>query len=121
MGRFLLVEDDVATARGMRRILEGLGWTVAHASNVDDALSIFTPAPDFALIDLRLPGGIGGDTLIDRLRELCPDCMPIIWTGNAESSRFDALTARGIPVLIKPIHLPDLWAILASRPGAVIR
>lgn len=117
MRPFLMLEDDAGTARGIRSLLLGCGWDVHQAATVPDALMMLDPAPEVALLDLMLPNGRSGEELIAPIRAVNPDCVVVVWTGlPKEDRRVVALKGRGIPVLIKPIRLTDLWDCLpASR------
>jgi len=62
MGRILVVEDDPAVQKALRRLFEGEGYTVEVQSNGKSALESFQAAPPAVIIlDLRLPKLSGGD------------------------------------------------------------
>ncbi len=52
----LIAEDDEATREGLRRILEGKGWSVHTAANGREALDeLQVEAPSLLLLDLMMP------------------------------------------------------------------
>jgi DNA-binding NarL/FixJ family response regulator len=56
----LLVDDDVFTARRLRRLLVSRGVSrVDHASTVAEALVLLEPPPDWVILDMNLPDGSG--------------------------------------------------------------
>jgi len=60
MPHVLLVEDDPFTARVLRRLLESRGVRrVTHAATVAEALGLLTPPPDWVILDMNLPDGLG--------------------------------------------------------------
>jgi DNA-binding response OmpR family regulator len=62
MGRILVVEDDPAVQKALKRLFEGEGYTVEVQSNGKSALESFQAAPPAVVIlDLRLPKLSGGD------------------------------------------------------------
>ena len=67
--RILLVEDHAATAKAVKRLLEGIGHTVTPASSVASAMEAAAAAEfDLVISDLGLPDGEGTD-LMRQLRD----------------------------------------------------
>jgi PAS domain S-box-containing protein len=78
-GRILLVEDEVAVRRSVRRILERTGYTVLEARHGADALLVWhehEAAIDLVITDLRMPE-LGGRELMAALHAIKPD-LPVI-------------------------------------------
>ncbi|MEO8335945.1 MAG: PAS domain S-box protein [bacterium] len=78
-GRILLVEDEVAVRRSVRRILERAGYTVLEARHGADALLVWhehEAAVDLLITDLRMPE-VGGRELIGALHAIQPN-LPVI-------------------------------------------
>jgi DNA-binding response OmpR family regulator len=62
MGRILVVEDDPAVQKALKRLFESEGYTVEVQANGKSALESFQAAPPAVVIlDLRLPKLSGGD------------------------------------------------------------
>ncbi len=62
MGRILVVEDDPAVQKALKRMFESEGYTVEVQGNGKSALESFQAAPPAVIIlDLRLPKLSGGD------------------------------------------------------------
>jgi CheY-like chemotaxis protein len=60
MPRVLLVEDDPFTVRRLRRLLMSGGvCPVMHAATVAEALELLIPPPDWVILDMHLPDGLG--------------------------------------------------------------
>jgi CheY-like chemotaxis protein len=79
VGKILLVEDEVAVRRSVRRILERAGYTVLEARHGADALLVWhehEAAIDLLVTDLRMPE-LGGRELISALHAIQPD-LPVI-------------------------------------------
>lgn len=118
--RLLLVEDDSAVARLMRRALEEAGYTtdcVFSALEARSALAAGAERPSAVLLDLQLPDD-SGLSLLQEFRATCPDTPVIIVTGQ----RGDADIVRGLDAgaddyLVKPFAL----SVLVARVRAVLR
>ena len=60
----LIVEDEYAVARGIQYALEQEGYQVSLASSGEEALEVAGQlAPDLVVLDVRMPGIDGFETL----------------------------------------------------------
>lgn len=77
MERILVVEDDVAVQKAVRRTFESAGFEVAVASDGTTAMQLFNEVlPRLVVLDLRLPGKTGQD-LCQEIRKESPT-VPIL-------------------------------------------
>lgn len=77
MDRLLVVEDDVAVQKALRRTFETAGFDVTVVSDGSQAMQAFEAAsPKMVLLDLRLPGR-SGQELCQEIRQKSPK-MPIL-------------------------------------------
>lgn len=77
MERILVIEDDRAVQRALRRLLEGEGYGTDFASDGITAVAMFhTAAPAAVVLDLRLPGMSGRD-VCRQIKKESP-AMPVI-------------------------------------------
>jgi DNA-binding response OmpR family regulator len=77
MERILVVEDDVAVQKALRRTFESAGFDVTIASDGGTAMQTFAAtSPKIVLLDLRLPGKSGQD-LCREIRSQSPN-IPIL-------------------------------------------
>ena len=101
----LLVDDDPMILLLAGRVLEAAGWVVRTATSAEGALEhARREVPDALLLDLFL-GGVDGDELLGRLREVpgmtyVPAAFLTGQRDAAEVGRLRALGARG--VIAKP-------------------
>ena len=111
----LIVDDDEDITRSLSLIFERQGFTVATAANGEAALSIARQGPlALALLDIKLPDTEGTE-LIAPLRELHPDLMVIMATGNATlRTAIRALNEGAAAYITKPVDLDDLRAKIAQ-------
>ena len=70
MERILVIEDDLAVQRALRRTFELAGFDVTAAADGAVAMETFRATlPDIVVLDLRLPGKSGQDVLREIKRE----------------------------------------------------
>jgi two-component system, OmpR family, response regulator len=103
-----LVEDDPATSRALKGILDRRVWDVLNVSTIADALRLLDWNPDCVVLDLMLPDGDG--TVI--LAKIRAERLPIrvaVTTGSNDSSRLKTVLNLNPDVfLTKPVDLKEL-------------
>jgi PAS domain S-box-containing protein len=109
--RILLVDDEEALRRSGVLYFTNIGHHIDVAADGAEALSLLEGETYDAIIsDLRMPG-MGGETLLQRLRERGGglEKRVIFVTGDAVSTRATrALSITGVPVLVKPVDLETI-------------
>ena len=113
--KVLVVDDDVDTREALAAALVEAGFLVEQAESGRRALERIENSgePDVVLCDLHMPG-MGGEELLDRLRET--GARVIILTGDS-SARL-AQFAREARLLQKPIDLDQLEAAVKEACAA---
>jgi PAS domain S-box-containing protein len=97
----LIVEDDEAIARILRKGLESHGYQVETSPTRARAEPlVHGMAFDLALIDYRLPDGCG-DALLPIVRESRPDCACIMMTADADPALALAFMQQGASAYIR--------------------
>lgn len=115
--KVLIVDDHEEVRRSLARLVGAWGHEVAVAENGDTALSLAaTFQPDFAILDLSLPG-MNGVVLARRLRTVFPAgrlCL-VALSGHASSEVREACLAAGFDeCLNKTGRLETLQRLLAD-------
>ncbi len=112
MTDYLLVDDDEAFVRVLRRALERRGHRVAHAHDADGALAAMADAPRARVVlDLNLAGD-SGLRLLPRLLEVAPGASIVVLTGYASiATAVEATKLGAVQYLAKPA---DVAAIVAA-------
>jgi PAS domain S-box-containing protein len=85
-GTVLVVDDEDAVRKTMKRILESAGYTVLETSSGENALHIcvaYGDAIDLLVTDLRMPK-MDGRELTRRVRQLRPGMRVLVVTGLAD-------------------------------------
>lgn len=107
--RILLVDDDVAISRSLRRLLEQIGHTITMCSDGRAALDAYKAGDfDVVLSDLAMPG-MSGLELLRELRAYDGEARVLIFTGQALGRQVDeALHDGAAAVLRKPFELEEV-------------
>ena len=111
--RILVVEDDAAIQRSLAQTLREAGYAVDLASDAEEGLRTFAIEPeDLAVIDLRLPGMVGGGMeLCRRIREISPEVPILMLTAiDSADAKVRGLDAGADDYLTKPFHIEELLA-----------
>jgi two-component system OmpR family response regulator/two-component system response regulator QseB len=116
--RVLLVEDDALLGDGIRAGLAQAGFAVDWVRDGPDALDLLEAEPIAAVVlDLGLPG-LGGLTVLRRLRARRSKVPVLILTArDAVDDRVTGLDAGADDYVVKPVDLAEL----AARLRALIR
>jgi EAL domain-containing protein (putative c-di-GMP-specific phosphodiesterase class I)/CheY-like chemotaxis protein len=111
--RILLVDDDDAVLKGMRRVLEKAGHQVVTCSSGDDALELLANQTFDAMIsDIQMPGTTGLK-LLRSVREYDLDLPVVLMTGApGVKSAADAVEYGAFRYLIKPVPLEELTSVV---------
>ncbi len=123
-GMILLIEDQIALARGVERLLTQLDYDVIVHTNPQDALADFAAHPqnvDVVITDQDM-SEMTGAQLASELRSVRPDIPVILCTGfnqvtTVEEAQFDDIEA----FCLKPLNVNDLAATIEevlTRRGA---
>lgn len=107
----LIVEDDEALRRRLARAMSERGFDVAEAGSVSEAeRRIAEDSPEFAVLDLRIPGGYGLD-LIAALKAADPNTRIVVLTGYGSiATAIDAVQRGAVHYLTKPVDTDDILA-----------
>ena len=117
-GRAILVADDEDALRAtICEYLQECGHEVLQAVNGLEAVRLIEQGRCAAVVlDLVMPR-LGGLDAIPRILKLEPSIPIIVVTGHASARAVGELKHWSVPVLAKPINLPDLEALLAEGLG----
>ena len=114
-GRILVMDDDMYIKDVARALLESMGYSVSIASNGNEALELFDKAIaekqpyDAVILDLTIPGGMGGKETIKELRKRDPKIKAIASSGYSEAPVMSHPDMYGFKaVLRKPYKRDDL-------------
>jgi len=111
--RILVVEDDEAVRKVLRRVLEPAGYEMEVATTGSEGLlRLGTELYDLVLLDLHLPG-VGGMELLHAGPARQADAQFIMMTGDATvDSALEAMRLGAYDYLRKPLNIAELLIIL---------
>ncbi|WP_404379922.1 ATP-binding protein [Caenispirillum salinarum] len=117
-----VVEADPAVRRALVTLLEEWRCRVVAAAGdgrgLLRALADAPGAPDVIVADLRLSGGMDGMEAVAAARAELGESVPaLIVTGDTDPTRLRGAAREGLPVLHKPVSVPDLHAALSQIVG----
>lgn len=120
-GKRVLVVDDSAFARRIVRIIiEGAhpDWTIVEAATGEEAVATAAAnPPDFALVDMNMPG-IDGLTAARQLLRDHPRAAIALLTANIQEPIRQQAAAAGIGFIAKPAKTEKILDFLdgSARP-----
>jgi two-component system, response regulator RegA len=115
----LVVDDDDVFRTRLGRAFADRAFEVRTARSAEEALTLARQdSPEFALVDLRMPGASG----IDLVRELCaidPGTVVVMLTGYGSiATAVEAIRAGAVHYLSKPVDIDQILAAFAGNAKA---
>jgi DNA-binding NtrC family response regulator len=109
----MVVDDDAAVRRSVRKILKGMGLEVVEAGGGTEAIArIGEGGYDMVITDLRMPD-IDGFAVLARSREKHPAAPVIMLTAHGDVQEcVAAMRAGAANFLTKPFHVDELEEIV---------
>jgi two-component system response regulator RegA len=120
-GRLLvIVEDDAAFARTLRRSFERRQYEVLLAASHEELVALLeTRTPDYAVVDLKL-GGTSGLVCVQTLRAHAERTLIVVLTGFASiATAVEAIKLGASHYLAKPSNTDDIEEAFGRSTGDV--
>ncbi|MEI6046482.1 MAG: ATP-binding protein [Chloroflexota bacterium] len=119
--RILVLEDEPAIQHLLQRLLTFEGYKVEVAADGSEVIKMYqaalsTPEP-FAVVimDLTIPGGMGGKETIQKLQEFDPAVKAIVASGYSDDEVVSNYRAHGFGgALVKPFRMEELRLAVAE-------
>ncbi len=118
-GRILLVDDEEIVRKSAGEILKRLGYEVAFAREGREAIKAYKQAREkrqpfsVVIMDLTIPGGMGGKEAIKKLLEEDPEAKVIVSSGYSDDPVMSDFQQYGFSgVVTKPYRIHDLGEML---------
>lgn len=117
-GRMLLVDDDAVFVEVLARAMAKRGFEMETARAFQDALVMIEQRlHDFAVVDLKMPGG-SGLALVERLKQRNPGIRIVVLTGFASvATAVEAIKLGAIHYLSKPADADEIVAAFRRDQG----
>ncbi len=120
-GNILVLDDEEVICELVSYALTPLGYTVAQAYDADTALRMYQEALaqgkpfDVVIMDLTIPGGMGGKEAIVKLREIDPKAKAIVSSGYAMDPIMSKFRDYGFSgVIAKPYDINELELVVGG-------
>jgi CheY-like chemotaxis protein len=115
------MDDEAPIRRVARGMLQRLGCAVQEAADGEEAVSLYrqglqsgTP-PQAVIMDLTVPGRMGGLEAMRRLRDLDPQVRAVVSSGYSNDPILSSPREHGFAgVLAKPYTLEEVQRALAE-------
>ena len=114
-GRVLIVEDERVSRKALSMLLNACGYRTASAGSAEEALELLSAddSPDFALVDVDLPG-MSGLQFAQELEERAPNVFTVLITA-AEGERIDNFRRdHAVAYMRKPVDFDHLLGLLSE-------
>lgn len=120
-GRILIMDDDKVVRDISEKMLRGGGYEVIHAKDGMEAIDLYSKAMntsepvDLVIMDLTIPGGMGGREATQKLLEIAPDAKTIVASGYSNDPVMANYKEYGfLGVLEKPLRMKKLLQTVAD-------
>ncbi len=117
--KILIMDDQELILESSSELLSILGYIVETAKNGEEAINVFKKAIDagepfdLVILDLTIPGGMGGVKTLETMKELNQDFKAIVSSGYSNDPIMIDYKNFGFDgVLIKPFKLDILQETL---------
>ena len=114
-GKVLVMDDEELIRRIVEKQLNRIGYDVFTASDGLEAAEIYSDAMtknqpfDIVIVDLTVPGGVGGKELVEKLVEIDPSVKAIVASGYSEDpvmAEYEKYHFKGC--VKKPFNMKEL-------------
>lgn len=118
-GKVLVMDDEENIREVVAEMLDFIGYEATLSCNGEEAVSLYTQAMELhqpftaVLMDLTIPGGMGGGEAMRILREINPEVKGIVSSGYSNDpimSEYKTFGFHGI--ITKPYKLDELREVL---------
>lgn len=120
-GRVLVMDDEELVRDVTGEMLKLLGYEAGFASNGDEAVDAFIKARaagapfDAAVLDLTIPGGMGGKEAVKRILEIDPGFKAIVSSGYSKDPIMSEFKDFGFSgVIAKPYRVSEFSKIVSE-------
>jgi len=118
-GKVLIMDNEEMVREPIRVMLGEIGYEVATANDGSEAIGIYKAAQesqrpfDAVILDLTIPGGMGGKETLKKLKEINPEVKAIISSGYSNHPVMTNFREYGFSSVIpKPYAIWELSEVL---------
>ena len=118
-GRILVMDDEEIVRKVTGDVLNHLGYNVDFACDGSEAIELYQKAKesgnpfDAVILDLTIPGGMGGKKAVEKLFEIDPEVKAIVSSGYSTDPIMSDYKQYGFSEAVaKPYNIKELGEIL---------
>lgn len=115
-GKVLIMDDEVLVREAAGEFFKYMGYVVVFAADGAEALDMLSISEqniDIVVLDLTVPGGLGGKEIIASIRRLFPSVYTIVSSGYSDDQVMSEYSAFGFHnVLQKPYSIEDVGIVM---------
>jgi PAS domain S-box-containing protein len=118
-GTILIMDDEEFILKVFDQILEKMGFTCVKARNGKEAIELFENAEKSGkpftacMLDLTVPGGMGGKEIVFKLRDIRPDAVIFAVSGYSDDPVIAKPLDHGFTSsIVKPFTVDELSSFL---------
>jgi PAS domain S-box-containing protein len=113
-GKVLVMDDEDSIREMMGDILSSYGYAVDFARNGEEAISLYQDnAYDVVILDLTIPGGMGGKETMKELLVIDPNVKVIVSSGYSSDPIMSDYKQYGFrDVIAKPYRIEELEEVI---------
>jgi signal transduction histidine kinase/CheY-like chemotaxis protein len=118
-GKVLVMDDEEVIRKVAAQMLKHLGYSAVVCRDGRAAIELYRAAMESAepfsavIMDLTIPGGMGGKETVQRLRELDKDMISIVSSGYSNDDILSNFKEHGFSGMVKkPYSLSELGRVL---------
>ncbi|PKM79381.1 MAG: hypothetical protein CVU88_06090 [Firmicutes bacterium HGW-Firmicutes-13] len=118
-GKILIMDDEESIRNVLGSMLSHLGYEVVSSEDGEKALEIYQEAResgapfDAVIMDLTVPGGMGGKKAVKKLREIDPEVKTIVSSGYSNDPVMADFKKYGFKGMVhKPYQIEELSRVV---------
>jgi len=118
-GRLLIMDDEEMVRNILGELLKNLGYEIDYAVDGAEAIKLYTRARksghpfDAIIMDLTIPGGMGGKIAIEKLKEINPKVKAVVSSGYSNDPIMANFNTYGFKAAIsKPYNIMEIGKII---------
>jgi len=118
-GKILIMDDEEGIRDVLQALLEHIGYSSRYARDGIEALELYVEALgggqpfDVVILDLTIPGGMGGKETMEKMLEVDPDVKAIVSSGYSNDPVMANHRSFGFKGIVpKPYRIEELSQVL---------